>query len=69
MRPPAPPSGLQSENNTANGGTYELFAIEHQLLNYNADIVRKRAAYMRADEHVLEFGAGIGTLAAEPGKS
>jgi SAM-dependent methyltransferase len=41
-----------------------LYAAESCLPGYNADIVKKIAAALAASNQVLEFGAGLGTLAA-----
>jgi SAM-dependent methyltransferase len=50
-------------------GTYsgfpELVAVERYLGRYTSDIVSKMARHFSDCEPVLEFGAGIGTLAAE----
>jgi SAM-dependent methyltransferase len=48
-----------------NDGFGELLAIENNLRRYNADIVKKMARYFQGRHAVLEFGAGIGTLAIE----
>jgi SAM-dependent methyltransferase len=58
-------SGLQSESKAAYGGTDELFAVERGLPRYTADIVGKMASRLGKADRVLEFGAGIGTLAME----
>ncbi len=43
----------------------ELLSIENNLRGYNADIVSKMARHFQGRRSVLEFGAGIGTLAIE----
>jgi SAM-dependent methyltransferase len=58
-------SGLQNESNAAYGGTDELFAVERGLPRYTADIVGKMVSRLGRADRVLEFGAGIGTLAME----
>ncbi len=42
-----------------------LLLIENNLTGYNADIVSKMARHFQDKRCVLEFGAGIGTLATE----
>jgi SAM-dependent methyltransferase len=44
-------------------GLMELLSIEKSLANYNSDIVSKLSCFSKNGEEVLEFGAGIGTLA------
>lgn len=56
---------LQSENNTKYSGESELLLAESNLSGYNKDIVRKISGEISGSINVLEFGAGIGTLAAE----
>jgi SAM-dependent methyltransferase len=46
-------------------GFADLLSIEDNLRAYNADIVSKIARYFEGKRSVLEFGAGIGTLAVE----
>lgn len=43
-------------------GLNELLSIEKNLTNYNSDIVSKLSHFLKNGE-ILEFGAGIGTLA------
>jgi len=54
---------LQNDDNTDYAGTDELWANEKFLKKYNSDIVSKLSKYSKAEFEVLEFGAGIGTLA------
>jgi SAM-dependent methyltransferase len=56
---------FQTGENTEYSGFGELLSIEDNLRSYNADIVAKIASYFEAKSSVLEFGAGIGTLAIE----
>jgi len=44
-------------------GFPELLAVEEHLPGYNAYIVRRMAQYLAGGKSVLDFGAGIGTLA------
>jgi SAM-dependent methyltransferase len=57
------PRNAQSITNTTYGGHAELFAIEKHLKKYNDDLIAKLSKYISKDSYVLEFGAGIGTLA------
>ncbi|MBM3590534.1 MAG: class I SAM-dependent methyltransferase [Alphaproteobacteria bacterium] len=50
-----------SKNNYA--GTDELWAGEKYLINYNQDLISKLTKNQHKSNDVLEFGAGIGTLA------
>lgn len=54
---------LQNEDSTNYAGTDELWANEKFLKKYNTDIVSKLSKYSKTESEVLEFGAGIGTLA------
>jgi SAM-dependent methyltransferase len=56
---------LQNDTNTEYQSSAELVAIEEHLKGYNADIVAKMARYFKGKHSILEFGAGIGTLAIE----
>jgi SAM-dependent methyltransferase len=56
---------FQTDENTEYGGFAELLSIEENLRGYNADVVSKVAQYFAGKTSVLEFGAGIGTLAIE----
>jgi predicted SAM-dependent methyltransferase len=56
---------FQTESNQEYGGLSELEQIEQNLPGYNADIVSKLSQHMLGRKQVLEFGAGIGTLALE----
>jgi SAM-dependent methyltransferase len=59
------PHGFQTAENTDYGGFAELLSIEENLRGYNAHFVSKMARYFQGKQSVLEFGAGIGTLAIE----
>ena len=61
MRFPVEQAG--SQGNTAYVGAADLWASERNLTNYNSDLVAKLTKYHARATHVLEFGAGIGTLA------
>ena len=54
---------VQNEDNTNYAGAGELWANEASLLRYNQDIVKKLCKSAPPNARVLEFGAGIGTLA------
>jgi len=56
-------NSLQDNDNTNYSGIEELFNIENSLLKYNLSIVSKFGFYLEDKKSVLEFGAGIGTLA------
>lgn len=53
----------QTEMNKEYSGKNELFLIENNLRNYNLFIYREIFKNYKANSSVLEFGAGIGTLA------
>jgi SAM-dependent methyltransferase len=53
----------QTKNNTVYAGASELYVSEKYLKLHNLIIVKSISKYLRAQEKVLEFGAGIGTLA------
>ena len=53
------------ETDSAYSGFAELRAIEESLRRYNADIVRNLSGCLEGRKRVLDFGAGIGTLAME----
>jgi hypothetical protein len=57
------PKNAQSEFNTNFAGSDELWAGEKCLINYNQDLISKLTKNQRNAKDVLEFGAGIGTLA------
>lgn len=57
------PIGAQCPANTAYAGGEELWQAERFLVNYNNDLVLKLISRAQGSERVLEFGAGIGTLA------
>ena len=44
-------------------GIQELWTIEKQLTVYNEDIVLKISKFLKPNDSVLEYGAGIGSLA------
>lgn len=46
-------------------GKAELIGSENCLRGYNRDIVLKMSGYLKNAKSILEFGAGIGTLAIE----
>jgi len=54
---------LQSSEQTAYAGVEELRATAEYLKRYSRAVVRKLARYATPADSVLEFGAGIGTLA------
>lgn len=54
---------VQTEENTNYAGAAELWANEANLPRYNLDIVRKLSRLASSNARVLEFGAGIGSLA------
>ncbi len=56
---------FQTDTQTEYVGSAELLAIEQNLRYYNSDIVSKMTRYFAGKRPVLEFGAGIGTLARE----
>jgi len=58
-----PSSNMQTESKTDYAGVYELWASEKCLKNCNADVVRRLSQYFEPSAQMLEFGAGIGTLA------
>jgi SAM-dependent methyltransferase len=60
----APPKAqFQTASETAYSGSAELWAIEGALKKYNNDLVAKLSRYFKGFPRILEFGAGIGTLA------
>ena len=54
---------VQTDQNTSYAGAAELWANEANLPRYNLDIVRKLSKKALPNARVLEFGAGIGSLA------
>lgn len=54
---------VQTQENTSYAGAAELWANEVNLTRYNLDIVRKLSKLVSLNARVLEFGAGIGSLA------
>jgi SAM-dependent methyltransferase len=57
------PKTAQSSSNTNYAGGDELWAAERYLINYNNDLISKLTKANIKSQKVLEFGAGIGTLA------
>jgi SAM-dependent methyltransferase len=55
---------MQDQQNTAYSGTSELYAVESCLLNYNRHLIKRFSRFFVGGSSVLEFGAGVGTLAA-----
>lgn len=51
------------EGNDSYSGIKELWAIEGSLHRYNNQIIEKILSYLGIGNRILEFGAGIGTLA------
>jgi hypothetical protein len=56
-------NNFQSENHLNYAGVDELRSNECYLVNYNRDIVEMLSSRSAQDDRVLEFGAGLGTLA------
>jgi len=54
---------LQSDKNTTYSGASELWSIEGALKNYNYNLVGVMTSFFKRTDRILEFGAGIGTLA------
>lgn len=54
---------FQTLDDTNYSGASELWAIEASLGNYNLKLVNKLSSFFHNCSNVLEFGAGIGTLA------
>lgn len=54
----------QNESQKNYSGTNELWANERSLKKYNHHIVSKFSSSLRKNDRILEFGAGIGTLAS-----
>jgi len=57
------PKNFQTSTDTNYSGSNELWAIEGSLIKYNLDLVNKLSSFFNNRLRVLEFGAGIGTLA------
>ncbi len=57
------PRNAQTNTKSDYAGTDELWASEKYLVNYNQDLILKLTKNQRTSSDVLEFGAGIGTLA------
>ncbi len=58
-----PPRHAQTQGKTDYAGADELWTNERCLKNYNRDVVRLLSRPLDGATDVLEFGAGIGTLA------
>jgi SAM-dependent methyltransferase len=56
-------STYQSPNNLNYSGTKDLLTDEKYLNNYKNSIVMKILKYFKSSDKVLEYGAGVGTLA------
>ena len=56
-------SKFQTNTNSKYSGVAELWAIEDSLAGYNRDLVKKLSGFFDNRRNILEFGAGIGTLA------
>jgi SAM-dependent methyltransferase len=56
-------TNFQNTSDVSYSGAAELWAIEGALKKYNVDLVNKLSYYFHDCLRVLEFGAGIGTLA------
>lgn len=54
---------MQSSNNKTYSGSEELLLADQYLLNYSTHIVEKFSRYGGLGKDVLDFGAGVGTLA------
>jgi hypothetical protein len=54
---------FQTSSETSYSGAAELWAIENALSTYNQKIVSKISGFFTTSSRILEFGAGIGTLA------
>lgn len=59
----APATKFQTNTDTNYSGAAELWAIEDSLAGYNNNLVKKLSSFFDNHHRVLEFGAGIGTLA------
>ena len=53
----------QTTTKTQYSGIKELYTVENTLQNYNSFIIKLISKYWKKEFSVLEFGAGIGTLA------
>jgi 2-polyprenyl-3-methyl-5-hydroxy-6-metoxy-1,4-benzoquinol methylase len=49
--------------NTSYNCQDELISIEKNLLNYNLPITHNISKYLKPKNKILDFGAGVGTLA------
>ncbi|MCX7275428.1 MAG: class I SAM-dependent methyltransferase [Burkholderiales bacterium] len=61
--PPHAPATFQTDDRQDYAGTEELWANESQLQNYNRDVVALLSDTHVPGQRVMEFGAGIGSLA------
>lgn len=57
------PKNAQNITNNEYSATAELKAGEKFLTNYNRHLIKKLTKHQKSSANVLEFGAGIGTLA------
>ena len=53
---------MQNELDYSYSGVNELWSIEKNLPNYNADIIHRFSKFAKPKDEILDFGAGIGTL-------
>ena len=58
------PKNAQNSTNNKFSATAELKAGEKSLTNYNRHLIKKLTKLNKSSTNVLEFGAGLGTLAA-----
>lgn len=58
------PQQAQNASQTSYSGTNELWTNERSLKKYNRYIVSQFSSRLKANDQILEFGAGIGTLAS-----
>ena len=58
------PEQAQNESQKNYSGTNELWINERSLKKYNRHIVSQFSHKLNANDRILEFGAGIGTLAS-----
>lgn len=57
------PNNAQTSSNYTYAGSEKLWSGEKYLLKYNHDLILKLTQGQKGVKNVLEFGAGIGTLA------
>lgn len=58
------PQQAQNASQTSYSGTNELWVNERSLKKYNRYIVSQFSSQLKANDRILEFGAGIGTLSS-----